>query len=120
MTKPQLRAFRKVYEWAKRGERPGGEFDWFAVDELEHAAVFCSAGFGGIPNGVFDAPPNAFLNLVEYFENLGRSAPRRGFTLYENCGFYVYDYGPADTGVYSRVMTPRNSLTLAQIPVALH
>jgi len=38
----------------KREDITGLEFDWFAIDQDEHIAVFCSAGNVEIPELVLD------------------------------------------------------------------
>ncbi len=111
----------------KRDEVAGVEFDWFAVDQDDHLAVFSSFGWGAIPSSVLDA--YSIDDNVDTEDALIKNMPPTGTWLPEGSGpgsceewkqlatigIYVFDWIAWD-GPYQRVTIPTNPIRLATIP----
>jgi hypothetical protein len=87
----------------KLREVQGVEFDWFAIDQDGHVALFATAGFGPVPASV--------LAASGAHDAVGQSIAIRGFgssTVWESyaqVGLYAFDW--SDTkGSYVRVAEP--------------
>ena len=119
MDKKRRPSFQKVYEWARDSQRPGGEFDWFAIDRNGCVAAFCTAGYGAVPDAVFDSPWNDYLDFIRFLEEMGLPVGHRGFDLYRERRLFVYDAGEWQDGVYSRVAFNERPFMLSEVPLSL-
>jgi hypothetical protein len=116
--KKVLAAYQRIYKWASIGERPGGDFDWFAVDEKRNVAAFCTAGFGPIPELFFESGVESYLALVEVIERRLRhtkSLHSGGFGPYEERGLYVYDFKYRESGHYELESIPFSPVSLEDL-----
>ena len=112
------KTYRKIYEWARDGSRPGGEFDWFAVDRLGNVAAFCTAGFGHVPDAIFDDGWDAYFGLAAFMEQLDATPLHAGgFEPFLNRGLTVYDFDSESTGAYIREGVASSPLCVGRIPV---
>ena len=95
MDDKDTRAYRKIYEWARDAERPGGGLDWYSVDRIGNVAAFCTAGFGPVPDAIVEAGRDAFLKLMEFMEELD-DVPLHagGFEPITKRGMAVFDFEP--------------------------
>jgi hypothetical protein len=109
-------SYKQIYRWAKSGEVPGGEFDWFASDDDGCIAAFCTAGFGPVPEGGFAATEDDYIAAMEYLEGLlhGKPIHSGGFEPWTGRGLFVYDF--RSLGEYHKAGTPTCHLRLGQIP----
>ena len=97
----------------------GVEFDWFAVDQFGHIALFATAGHGPVPASV--------LVSLEAHDAIGETIAVSGFgssaiwQSYAQAGLYVFDWSDA-RACYVRVAEPskgaqfKQSQAVAAIP----
>jgi hypothetical protein len=116
MDAQEVKTYRKIYEWARDGERPGGEFDWFAVDRDGFMAAFCTAGFSPVPDVIFEAGWESFLAVVEFIEGLD-DVPLHdgGFEPLLQRGLVVFDFDSEETGAYVRKGIPIDPLHVGRV-----
>lgn len=109
--------YKKIYEWAEKAERPGGEFDWFAVDSDGCLAAFATAGFGPVPDSFFSLGLNSYLTLVGLIDDKlqgTRSVHSGGFLPYSERGFYAYDFRANESDQYEIAEIPGTPLRLLE------
>ncbi len=110
--------YQKIYEWAEKAERPGGEFDWFAVDSDGYLAAFATAGYGPVPDSFFDLGLDSYLKLVELVDDkLKGTLPIHsgGFLPYSERGLYAYDFRASESGQYEIAEIPKTPLTFLKV-----
>jgi hypothetical protein len=114
-----LKTYQQVYEWAKNGEIPGGEFDWFASDGEGCVAAFCTGGFGRVPQEVFASSQADYLSLLTFLEDLLPNLPvcSGGFEPWKVRGVFAYDFQAL--GDYHRVAEPSKPLRISELPQRL-
>ncbi|MFO0884017.1 MAG: hypothetical protein U0894_07520 [Pirellulales bacterium] len=115
MDRKTRQTYQTIYEWAEKAERPGGEFDWFAVDSDGHLAAFATAGFGPVPDSFFSLGLNSYLNLVGLVDDKlkgTRPVHSGGFLPYSERGFYAYDFRTTGSGQYEIAAIPSTPLRL--------
>ena len=87
----------------KPREVQGVEFDWFAIDQDGHVALFATAGFGPVPASV--------LAASSAHDAVGESIAITGFgsfavwQSYAQVGLYAFDWSDTE-GSYVRVAEP--------------
>lgn len=113
MDKRMKASYAKIYNWAATSQRPGGESDWFAYDADGYVAAFATGGLGPVPDSVFLAGLESYLQVIDAIElRCGNFAPLHsgGFTPYQQRGMYAYDFQPTESGQYRLVCTPHKPL----------
>ncbi|WP_253159043.1 hypothetical protein [Stieleria tagensis] len=112
------KTYQKIFGWAENSERPGGEFDWFAVDKDDSVAAFSTAGFGPVPDVVFEIGLDAYLGLVDFIENAlahTSSLHSGGFTPYSERGIFVFDFRASESGQYELASAPIDPIKFEQL-----
>ena len=120
----------EAFDEAAQQHRPGGEFWWFACDKALHVAVFCTAGFGYVPNLVLKNK-EAYLSLFTWIActakpcslvETEKTAPKSMCTnLVEEIefaekGLFYYDNLSAMNKPYQRILIPRTPIVIDDIP----
>lgn len=116
MDSKKLASYKKNYDRAEKAQRPGGEFDWYAIDADDHIAAFVTAGFGPVPELVFEIGIDLYLALVELIEDkLDHSLAiySGGFLPYSERGLFAFDFCAWESGQYEISATPAVPLKLA-------
>jgi hypothetical protein len=111
------RTYQKIFEWAEKAKRPGGEFDWFAVDSDGCLAAFATAGFGPVPESFFDLGLDTYLMLAELVDDKlsgKRHVHSGGFLPYAERGLYAYDFRATGSGQYEIAEIPSTPLRLLE------
>jgi len=89
-------------------ERAGEEFDWFAVDETGHVAVFATAGSGPVPAQV---PTEASLHdAVGNRIEVSGWGTNEIWCSYAKVGLFAYEWDER-RNCYSRVAEPTQTVT---------
>ena len=97
----------------KPREVQGVEFDWFAIDQDGHVALFATAGFGPVPASV--------LAASEAHDAVGESIAITGFgssavwQSYAQVGLFAFDWSDSE-GSYVRVAQPSAGKEFKQAP----
>ena len=98
----------------------GLEFDFLAVDDDDHVAVFSSAGYGPLPVAVLDEPEREqeaveATELLPVVSRVSAADIGSGFELpFAERGLFAYDW--EDTyGPYRRVATPETPALLGSM-----
>lgn len=100
----------------------GMEFEWFSVDEHGFIAVFSTAGFGKVPDFVFQENSDHIL-LESYFTrtHFGRSevmiqknSENKYLRTLAARGLYAYEWSQRK-GPYELIFRPSNPLTIKDI-----
>ena len=110
--------YRQIYGWAENAVRPGGEFDWFAIDAEGKIAAFLTGGFGPIPDLFFGQGVESYLTLVDLIESrLGCSSAIHsgGFEPISERGLFAYDFKAMDSGRYEIAATPSDPITFFEV-----
>jgi len=81
----------------------GREFDWFAVDDAGHIAVFATAGSGPVPP-LAQCSIQAHNDISDSIEVSGWGTPQV-WESYSRVGLFAYDWREA-TSCYVRVAVP--------------
>jgi len=92
----------------RRDDMVGTEFDWVAADQSGSVAMFSTAGFGPIPDGVLEQRDH-HSSIIENVENLAEILSSAD--LLTNTGpvpVFVYDW-TVNSGPYRRTQSPRSA-----------
>ncbi len=114
----------------RRDDMRGLEFDWWAIDQDDHVALFCTAGQGDIPTEVLkaygDQPTDP--DLRDLIPQLVPSGPWqeegrgpgtcREFRDLGARGVFVFD-GLLAPGPYERIIRPANPVRLHALPTGV-
>ncbi len=99
-----------------RSDYIGLEFDWYARDSDGFLAVFSSAGWGPIPDAVFEKFAEQNLLQKRLYTLCGKASPQNlisdDLVTLTACGLFAFDW--KDTyGPYERIAIPER-------PVSVH
>ena len=98
----------------------GMEFDWVAADRNGSVALFSTAGYGPIPDGVLDQRDH-HSTMIARIEDLAEIPGSTDLLTYNGpVPVYVYDW-TVHSGPYCRAQTPRggNPVTVGDLPEQL-
>jgi hypothetical protein len=106
--------------------RWGIEFDWLAVDEQGHVAVFSSSGSGPVPAAVNAAAAavDSAVDVIAALEVIGGYTDVSGcvaedgdytdWYLFSSQGFYAFQWDLWD-GPYIRICSPTRPITISEL-----
>lgn len=103
----------------RRSDFLGVEFDWFAVDPDGFIAMLCSAGYGPIPDGVFERldGQKAIGDFLRRLIGLRMDDDLlRSERLLASVGVFAYDWKHWE-GPYQRSAVPKEPKRMAEVGI---